>query len=102
MYNSFGQRLRAARNAKNLSRTELADLIGYSSHTVKAWELNRHQPTKQVIKKLELLLACSLAPCDLGHIDATLANVREAILSLPKDKKTAAILMLENLAKSYR
>lgn len=102
MYHSFGHRLRAARIAQNLSRTELAAKIGYSAHTVKAWELDRHQPTKHIIKKIEHILKCSLAPCDIGHIDVTLASVRAAILSLPKDKKSAAILMLENLAKSYR
>ncbi len=102
MHNSFGKRLRAARIAKNFSRTELANRIGYSAHTVKAWELDRHQPTKHIIKKIEQILRCSLAPCDIGHIDSTLANVRDAIISLPKDRRSAAILMLENLAKSYR
>lgn len=102
MYNSFGQRLRAARTANHISRTELANQIGYSAHTVKAWELDRHQPTKHIIRKIEQILKCSLAPSDIGHIDATLASVREAIIHLPKDRKSAAILMLENLAKSYR
>lgn len=77
-------------------------MIRFSAHTVKAWELGRHQPTKTIVKKLENVLQCSLAPCDLNQIDATLAQLREALLTLPSEKRNAALLALENLAKSYR
>lgn len=105
MTKTFGQRLRAARTAKNLSRTELATLIRYSQHTIKSWELDRHIPSKHIIKKLEQALQTSLSPVDRSltkRTDKAFSELKKKIFSLPEEQQLAAIQSLEFLAKSYR
>ncbi len=57
---TFGDRLRAARRAGNLSRGELADKLGFKAKTVKAWERNEQEPRPDKMTKLAGLLNVSL------------------------------------------
>ncbi|WP_067096086.1 helix-turn-helix domain-containing protein [Marinomonas atlantica] len=105
MNKTFGQRLKAARNAQNLSRNELASKLQCSAHTIKAWELDRHIPTRAIIEKLQHALKTDLSPRDQlreSRADRALADLKTAILTLPTERQDAAILTLEHLAKSYR
>ncbi len=105
MNKTFGQRLRAARNAKNLSRKELAAQIHYSQHTIKAWELDRHIPSKHIIKTLEKTLDTPLTPIDpalRNRTDKAFFDLKTKIISLPEEQQAAAIRAIEFLAKSYR
>lgn len=52
-----GKTIRAWRESKGLSRTELADLCNSSPATVANWELNRNQPHGAALDKLQKLMS---------------------------------------------
>lgn len=48
--NTFGERLREARKAKDLTQRQLADLIGAKHNSVSNWENNQNKPDPDTIE----------------------------------------------------
>jgi len=46
---------RKFRKKYNLTRMQLAELVGVSPHTVASWELNRYIPSRPVLKLIEFI-----------------------------------------------
>lgn len=61
---SFAKRLRKARDARNISRKELARKINRSHLTVKAWELGRHEPSQEIKQAIEIALEMAIGEID--------------------------------------
>lgn len=49
---TFGERLRKARNALNLTQQKFADHLGLQQNTIATYEMNRTNPSKPVIKSI--------------------------------------------------
>lgn len=56
---SFGEHLKELRSEKNISQSELADLIGMHSTHISRYERDLTQPTLEVIKKIAEALSVS-------------------------------------------
>lgn len=65
----FGERLKRARNAKNLSQQALADIIGKSLNTVGLYERGLRQPSLETL--------CLLADTLEVSVDYLLARTEE-------------------------
>lgn len=59
----LGDNLRAERARKNISRGELAVLVGVHLNTIRKWENNESEPT--ISKALKV---CEILGCDLENI----------------------------------
>lgn len=57
---TLGEALRQARLSKNLSRDELADLIGVSKSSIAAWERDNQHPSLKSVKNAENVLEAEL------------------------------------------
>jgi len=56
----FPQRLRQAREAKNLTKTALGQLVGVSNVSIREFEIGRKVPTVDTLIALAQALDCSL------------------------------------------
>lgn len=94
---TFGKRLRKARDDKNLTRKQLAAIVHKSISTVKSWELDVHEPAKELQAKIEQRLNLPLGTLT-NDIDSSmieiLAEFNQWIMTLPpEEKKKAAEVM---------
>ena len=71
----FGERLKKARNAKNLSQQGLADIIGKSLNTVGLYERGLRQPSLETL--------CLLADTLEVSVDYLLARTDEKRMGSP-------------------
>lgn len=71
----FGERLKKARNAKNLSQQALADIIGKSLNTVGLYERGLRQPSLETL--------CLLADTLEVSVDYLLARTDEKRMGNP-------------------
>ena len=71
----FGERLKKARNAKNLSQQALADIIGKSLNTVGLYERGLRQPSLETL--------CLLADTLEVSVDYLLARTDEKRMGSP-------------------
>ena len=58
--NTFGARLRAARNGANMTQQRLGDAVGVSKGAVSRWESDMDQPQFAVLQPLRQALRISL------------------------------------------
>lgn len=56
----FGDRLACARKVANLTQVNLATLLGVSKGTIAMWETNKREPSFVNLKKISILLNCSI------------------------------------------
>ena len=52
----IGQKIRTARRGKNLTQSQLAEILGYSTQSVLAWEKGRSVPLLLVFEKIKEVL----------------------------------------------
>lgn len=57
---TFGQRLRKIREAKGLSQAELAQKMDTYQSRYQNWEIDRHEPDYEILKKLATVLEVSV------------------------------------------
>ena len=55
---TFGERLKKLRTDKNMTQEELANILYVSCKTVSSWEMNRTEPSMDIIIKLADLFEC--------------------------------------------
>ncbi|RDL44371.1 hypothetical protein DN730_08175 [Marinomonas piezotolerans] len=94
---TFGQRLRKAREGKNLTRKHLATIVSKSVSTIKSWELDVHEPAKELQAKIEQRLGLPLGTLS-NDTDSSMIEVlnefNQWVMSLsPEEKKIAAEVM---------
>ena len=74
---SFGERVRAARNAKKLSQKELAELSGISLRTLQNWEGGVRRPSQfEAVSQLASALGVSASEL-LDQSDALIIDAAE-------------------------
>jgi len=56
--NTFGERLRKAREKKRLTQYQLADLMNVNQITISTWERGTREPSIDAIVKLTMELEC--------------------------------------------
>ena len=55
---TFGERLKKLRTDKNMTQEELANALFVSNKTVSSWEMDRTEPSMDLIIKLADLFEC--------------------------------------------
>ncbi len=87
------ERIRIAREARGLSRKELAAAVGKSEQAVRWWESGTNRPRHEVLLKLGEVLACSFdggaAAVDWGPLSAEDVALALAISRLPREYREA-------------
>ena len=86
----MGNRIKIARQAKGMTQTEIADLIGVSSKTVSAIEVARVEPS---ISQMQALAAVLEEP--LGYFTGEDSSTVESKL----DRVTEELRQIENLVE---
>lgn len=71
---SFGEHLKELRSEKNISQSELANLIGMHSTHISRYERDLTQPTLEVIKKIAEALSVSTDALIYGSSDQQAKN----------------------------
>ncbi len=66
---NLGERIADLRKRKKWTQTELADKIFVTDKTVSSWELNRTEPSLEVLMKLSELFSCSISYLIYGDIE---------------------------------
>ena len=110
---TFGEKLRLARNAKDLTQKEFADLIGAKHNSVSDWERDKSKPDMDMV---ELICgALDLTPTYLmgtksdeeyGDIIGELMNQPELLdlarcfKDLSKEDKKAIMQIVNSLSKN--
>ena len=56
---NYGERISMLRQNKNITQKELASRLYVTDKTVSSWELNRTEPSLEMIIKLSEILECS-------------------------------------------
>ena len=56
---NYGERISKLRKTKNITQKELATKLYVNDKTVSSWELNRTEPSLEMIIKLSEILECS-------------------------------------------
>ncbi len=81
---TFGDRLRAAREAAKNTQTELAAMLNVSQQTIASWESNRTEPNIQAIMMLAEYFCISSDTLLYGDIEAIVREVEliEPILEM--------------------
>lgn len=100
---SFGERIRALRKARDLTQLQLAEYVGVSQTAVAAWETGK----REVPKGDNLLNLAAALGFDAGELltttgQSTKESIEEvhllaAFRSLPKELQLIAIKLLESL-----
>jgi transcriptional regulator with XRE-family HTH domain len=97
----FGDRLSELRKRKNVSRRELADILGVDKETIKSWELGRRTP-----KDIDLLVKLAdFFDCDLDYLVGRdrkkevgdLGRLMEILKELPEEKREITINFLKTI-----
>lgn len=101
---TFGKRLRKAREEKKLTRKQLATIVSKSSSAIKSWELDVHEPAKELQAKIEQRLNLPLGALT-NDIDSSMIEVltefNQWVMSLSsEDKRKAAEVMRALMKKS--
>ena len=65
---SWGNRLRQARNKKDLTQAQLAELVAHGQSAVGQWETGQTQPKLDVIEKLAGALDVTAPWLAFGHV----------------------------------
>lgn len=65
---NIGNRISELRMAKKLSQEELAKKIFVSNKTISSWELNRTEPSLEMLIKLSEILDCNIVYLIYGDI----------------------------------
>lgn len=58
---TIGQRIKAARKKENLTQSQLAELLGLSTITVRQYEADKREPRYQIIEKIANTLHCDIS-----------------------------------------
>lgn len=64
----LGERIKEMREEKGLAQEQLAQLLNVKQGTISGWEINRRQPSLEMLKKLSEVLECDVRYL-LGVID---------------------------------
>ena len=107
----FGTRLLAARRAKGLTQTQLADAIGSTQKAISYYEATGGNPTGEVLIKLAKALGTTAddllgiaEPDDTAAPESTderrLWRRFRQLLNLPEKDRRAVLRMLDSLAKA--
>lgn len=91
---TFGQRLRAARDARGYSQEQLGAEVGVTKATVSKWELDRGEPSLAALRGLRATLGLDLNSAICGEATATtlpsnVMGVRDSAALDPYDVATA-------------
>ncbi|MBJ7539857.1 helix-turn-helix domain-containing protein [Marinomonas transparens] len=98
---SLGERLKAARKAKRLSRDDLARLLSRSPHTVKSWEIDKHAPPCSMLRKIEVILDKAkghFSTREEDRLGAAMKDLALQIKALPIKKQEKILKLIENFA----
>ena len=77
--NFIGNNIRRIRKSRNMTQTDLSELVGYNQRTVSNWEKGIHYPNPQTIRSIADAL--SIAPTEIiGHNDAPTDTSFEVIV----------------------
>lgn len=55
---SIGDNIKKWREMRNLTQSELAELLNISDKTVSSWEINRTEPKMGMVEKISIALKC--------------------------------------------
>lgn len=56
----FGQRLKQARKNAGFTQVSLAEALGVSKGTVAMWEINKREASFTTLRRVSILLSCSI------------------------------------------
>jgi transcriptional regulator with XRE-family HTH domain len=106
--NSFGKRLRACREAKDLSQQEVAARLATSYTVIGKYERGEMTPSVEVAKKLSVILDTTVGYL-LGETEevnilkdpAMLKRLNE-INSLPEDEKKSILLTVDAFLRDFK
>lgn len=87
--NSIGANIKKWREARNLTQSDLADLLGISDKTVSSWEINRTEPKMRFIEKISIALKCKTTDIiginELTEPDADYYNINDETKQIAKE-----------------
>jgi len=72
---SIGDNIKKWRELRNLTQSDLAELVGISDKTVSSWEINRTEPKMGMIEKICMALNCKKT--DIVGADEPIFFLRE-------------------------
>jgi transcriptional regulator with XRE-family HTH domain len=108
----FGARLIAARKARGMTQSQLADAIGTVQQTISLYESTGGNPTADILTKLAKQLDTTVDTLlGISEPPAALANTTEEqriwrrfrqLLTLPERDRRAVLRMLDSLTKSQQ
>lgn len=95
---SYGERISKLRQSKNITQKELASKLYVTDKTISSWELNRTEPSIEMIIKLSEILECSASYLLYG--DNFKDNVEMEIkVKLTKEEYEKMNKMLKSVGK---
>jgi len=103
----FAERLRLLRQARNITQTRLAELVGVSARVYNRWEKGINVPHFEAIMKLADILQVSLDELagrkepsqDLKLRNHELRRLCQQCDELPDEDQRALIVMMDSLVK---
>ena len=91
---SIGERISKLRKQKNLSQQKLADILFVSDKTVSSWEIDRTEPSLEMIVNLSKLFDCT--PSYLIYGDINRSDIETEIkIKIDKSKYQSLITFLD-------
>lgn len=106
----FTERLKKLRQARSLSQTRLAELLGVLARTYNRWERGGHVPHAEMLVKMADALQVSVDEL-LGRRDAItepkirnpdLHQLVQEVDELPDEEQRALIVVMDGLVRSSR
>lgn len=95
---NYGEKISKLRQEKKITQKELADKLYVSDKTISSWELNRTEPSLEMVIKLSEILECS--PSYLLYDDKSKENVEMEIkIRLEKEEYDNLILIMNQKGK---
>lgn len=106
---SFGARLRSARNARKLTQARLGERLGVSNTAISRWESDIDQPQFALLQSLRAILdisldelVCGIAPSKgvadaaayYGELDDMQRSLLRYLQNEPQEKTAALLLVL--------
>ena len=64
---TYGDRINKLRKQKNITQTELANLLYVTDKTISSWEKNRTEPSLEMVNKLSEIFECSISYLMFGE-----------------------------------
>lgn len=95
---SLGERIVNLRKQKNLSQQKLADILFVSDKTVSSWEINRTEPSLEMIVNLSKLFDCTPSYLIYGNINRSDIET-EIKIKIDKPKYQSLISYMDDNAK---